>query len=154
MNEDAIRTLNDLIHLDVDAIHAYQQALDACETQEIKDRLGEFKGDHERHVTDLSAMVRKLGGEPAEGRDIKGFFIEGFTAIMSRGDRTALLSMRGNEELTTSRYGAARKMNVSSSEAMEVIERNYQDEVRHLSWIKDAIKARAWEEGPGREKAA
>ena len=39
MNDDAIQTLNDLIHLDVDAIHAYQQAIDACETPEIKDQL-------------------------------------------------------------------------------------------------------------------
>jgi uncharacterized protein (TIGR02284 family) len=148
MNEDAIKTLNDLIHLDVDAIHAYRQAIDACDTAEIKDRLTEFRGDHERHVRDLAVVVRGLGGEPDERQDLKGFLIEGFTAITSHGDRSALVAMRGNEELTTRRYDAARKANLT--EARDLIERNYQDEVRHLTWIKDAITSRAWD----KDKAA
>src|SRR5579871_601326 len=106
MTEKMVETLNDLIHLDIDAIHAYRQAIDGCEILEVKDRLTLFMGDHERHVADLGAAVRSLGREPAHGKDWKGFFIEGFTAIMSQGDRTALLAMRGNEELTTRRYQA------------------------------------------------
>jgi uncharacterized protein (TIGR02284 family) len=142
--EDAIKRLNNLIHLDVDAIQAYQQAIDACDTAEIRARLTEFKGDHARHVRDLEGVVRSLGGEPVEGRDVKGFFIEGFTAIMSHGDRSALFAMRGNEELTNRTYDAARKANLPA-EAVTVVERNYQDEARHLAWIKDAISSRKWD---------
>jgi uncharacterized protein (TIGR02284 family) len=144
MNEDAIGTLNDLIHLDIDAIAAYRQAIDTCESTEVKNNLSSFMGDHQRHVLDLTALVQKLGGEAAQGRDIKGFFIEGFTAIVSQGDHSALLAMRGNEEITTRRYDAARKANVAV-EVATLIENNYQDEVRHLAWIKAAIERKVWE---------
>jgi uncharacterized protein (TIGR02284 family) len=153
MDEEAITTLNDLIHLDVDAIQAYRHAIDACDTVEIKEKLSEFMGDHERHVRDLRDAVRSLGSEPEEGRDLKGFFIEGFTAIVSQGDRSALLAMRGNEELTNRRYDAARSADVPES-VRPVIERNYEDEVRHLAWIKEAISSRAWDTEPGAQKAA
>src|SRR5262245_47875812 len=109
MQDDAVQTLNDLIHLDIDAIHAYRQAIDACTVPEIRDHLTAFKADHERHVLDLQAAVRKLGAEPAAERDLKGFFIEGFTAIASMGDRSALYAMRTNEEITNRRYEAARR---------------------------------------------
>lgn len=144
MDENAMSTLNDLIHLDMDAIRAYRQAIDVCETAEIRDTLTLFKGDHERHVTDLEAAVRRLGGQPPEGRDIKGFFIEGFTAIVAHGDRSALFAMRGNEELTTRRYDAARRAALPD-DVRPLIERNYQDEARHLAWIKDAVAKRAWD---------
>ena len=146
MKKDTTETLNDLLRLDIDAIQAYKQAIDACEVPAIRDRLTEFMGDHERHVRDLRDAVRNLGAEPVEKRDLKGFLIEGFTAISSRGDRSALMAMRGNEELTNRRYDAARKSEVPA-DVHELIERNYQDEARHLAWIKDAIQNRAWEKG-------
>ena len=144
MHENAISTLNDLIHLDIDAIHAYRQAIDACEIAEVRTQLAAFMADHEQHVTNLEAAVRNVGGVPAAGRDLKGFFIEGFTAVVSRGDRSALMAMRGNEEITTRRYDAALRANLAA-EIRTLVEKNHQDEVRHLNWIKDAIDRRVWE---------
>lgn len=144
MNEEACSKLNDLIHLDIDAIHAYRQAIDACTVAEVRDNLTAFMGDHERHVAELQGAVRALGGVPAEGKDLKGFFIEGFTAIASMGDQSALMAMRANEELTTRRYDAARKAGLTP-EALVIVERNYTDEVRHLDWIKAAIDRKIWD---------
>jgi uncharacterized protein (TIGR02284 family) len=149
MHENAISTLNDLIHLDIDAVHAYRQAIGACEIAEVKTQLASFMADHEQHVTRLEGAVRTLGGVPAAGRDLKGFFIEGFTAVMSRGDRSALIAMRGNEEITTRRYEAAARANLAT-EIRALIEKNHQDEVRHLAWIKDAIDRKVWEAGKGK----
>jgi uncharacterized protein (TIGR02284 family) len=149
MNDDTVTTLNDLIQLDIDAVQAYRQAIDACEVAEVRESLISFKGDHERHIADLGPVVRGLGGNPPGAKDIKGFVIEGFTAIMSQGDRSALLAMRGNEEITTRRYDAARRANVTA-DVLQIIEANYQDEVRHLDWIKLAIDRKIWEKGRGR----
>jgi rubrerythrin len=149
----AISTLHDLIHLDSDAIQAYRHAVDACETAEIRARLSEFMADHERHVRDLRAAVRSLGSEPPEGRDLKGFFIEGFTAIASQGDRSALFAMRGNEELTNRRYDDARSAGLPGNVQL-LIERNYEDEARHLAWIKEAISSHAWDTDAGGKRAA
>lgn len=140
-----VNKLNSLIKLDVDAVHAYDQAIEACEILTVKDTLTEFRNDHERHIHDLSEQVRTLGGTPEVHRDLKGFVIEGFTALMSRGDHSALLAMRGNEELTNRVYKAALEMEDLTPEARTVIERNYADEQRHVSWINSQLSARVWE---------
>jgi len=144
MAKELIDRLNDLIQLDVDAVRAYEQAIDACDAADIKSKLNEFKGDHERHITDLSAVVSAEGGTPEVKRDIKGFLIEGFTAIVSHGDHSALLAMHGNEELTNRIYRAALDEELPQ-DVRAPVERNYEDEQRHLAWIKEALDTRAWE---------
>lgn len=156
MANDLIDTLNDLIHLDVDAAAAYSQAIDACELPGIKTTLTAFRSDHERHIQDLSTCVGNAGGIPDVKRDLKGFIIEGFTAIMSQGDRSALMAMRGNEELTVRTYQSALQQTLPP-DARAIIERNFADEQRHLAWIKNAIDTRMYEKDPqkrGADKAA
>ncbi len=140
-----VEKLNSLIMLDVDAVHAYDQAIEACEILTIKDTLTEFRNDHERHIHDLSEQVTRLGGKPEVHRDLKGFVIEGFTALMSQGDRSALMAMRGNEELTNRMYQAALEMEDMPSDARLVLERNYADEQRHMSWIKNQLQIHVWD---------
>jgi uncharacterized protein (TIGR02284 family) len=141
---DVVRELNNLIQLDVDAIKAYDQAIEACEHASVKMKLTEFRADHQRHVTDLSAHVRALGAQPEVKQDLKGYLIEGFTAITSIGTHSALVSMQGNEMLTNSRYQAALKMDLSP-EIRVTLEKNYSDEQRHLAWIKEALNLKIWE---------
>ncbi|WP_437817584.1 DUF2383 domain-containing protein [Sorangium sp. So ce1078] len=148
MNKTAVHKLNDLIQLDTDAVLAYQQAIDACEVSEVRRKLKSFQDDHQQHINDLAEIVRANGEEPKIKRDLKGFLIEGFTAIASRGDRSALLSMLGNEELSNHMYEAALKTELPN-EARAVVERNRGDEERHLAWIKEAIAGRLWETKEG-----
>ncbi len=145
MNDKAIEVMNDQIHLDRDAIVAYDEAIDACEMADIKAQLAEFRADHERHVVELTSMVELYGGVPPMKRDVKGFLIEGFTKLMSHGDRSALLSMRVNEELTNRSYEAALHHDLPI-DVRTLLSRNLDDERRHLAWIKDAIAARAWDQ--------
>jgi uncharacterized protein (TIGR02284 family) len=145
---DATKVLKNLIQLDIDAIRAYEHAIRAAEHEVVSSRLQEFKGDHERHVRELSEHVRKLGGEPPDKPDLKGFVIEGFTAVTSIGTRSALMAMMGNEQLTTSRYKAALDEELPP-DAKGVVERNYGDEQRHLAWIRQALDQKIWEQqGP------
>lgn len=140
-----VEKLNDLIKLDVDAIHAYDQAISACTMDELKRNLTDFRADHDRHVRDLSDCVRALGGQPDVRRDWKGFFISGFTAIVSQGDHSALVAMQTNEELTNSTYRKALDLENLSPDVRSLLEKNYSDEQRHLQWIKAQLSARVWE---------
>jgi demethoxyubiquinone hydroxylase (CLK1/Coq7/Cat5 family) len=144
MHEKAIEVMNEQIHLDMDAIDAYASAIDACETAELELRLGEFRGDHERHVRELAECVRRYGGEPSVRRDVKGFFIKGFTAITSMGDRSAIYAMRANEELTNRFYDQALQNDLPDDVRL-LLQRNRDDERRHLGWLKAVIVARAWD---------
>jgi uncharacterized protein (TIGR02284 family) len=151
----SIREVQNLIHLDMDAIKAYEQAIKACEHQNVASQLRSFQGDHQRHVRELSDEMRKLGEQPKVTTDVKGFFIEKFTAITSMGTRSALMSMMGNEQLTTSRYKAALELQDLPDSTRQIIRNNYGDEQRHLQWIKTALDQKIWEQStaqPGVQK--
>jgi len=138
-----VEVLTDLAQLDVDAVLAYNQAIDNIDELPIRDTLVSFRADHDRHITELGAMIASFGGvAPSLERDLKGFFIEGMTAIASKvGTRGALLAMIGNETLTNAKYKTALGKNLSQ-DVKVVVEQNYRDEQRHLAYIKDTLKAK------------
>ena len=137
--------MQDLIHLDMDAVMAYDQAIRACNHDFVADQLREFGADHGRHVRDLSEELRKLGETPDVRMDMKGFFIEKFTAVTSHGTRSALIAMLANENLTNAKYQAAVDLEDLPESARAVIRQNWSDEQRHLSWIRDALDQKIWE---------
>jgi uncharacterized protein (TIGR02284 family) len=140
-----IERLNDLIALDHDAVGAYEAAIERIDVTMLRTRLSEFQDDHRRHIRDLSDVVRRLGGQPRQRPDIKGFILKGFTAITSSmGNEAALKAMRGNEKLTNSTYQNALK-ETWPDDIRAIIERNYGDERRHLAFIEDALRTRSWE---------
>ncbi|MDQ3035861.1 MAG: PA2169 family four-helix-bundle protein [Myxococcota bacterium] len=144
-----IALMRDLVHLDVDAIHAYGQAIKNIDVASVRSELERYQADHERHVTELSAAIVALGGEPpAIRRDVKGFFIEGMTALRSAmGTEQSLKAMLTNEKLTNREYDKAMKMALTP-DIDALIRRNREDERRHLQYVEDAIARRVWEQAP------
>jgi rubrerythrin len=138
--KELLDQLQSLIKLDIDAIHAYDQALKHIDQPLFRDKLAAFQVDHRRHVDTLSATMRELGETPpAFTPDFKGFFIEGFTALRSMtGTKGALEAMETNERLTTSRYEKASGLDFPSDVAI-IIRDNLADEQRHLAFIREAI---------------
>jgi len=145
-NSKLIKDLCELAQLDIDAIRAYDQALDNIDHPSIHTQISSFKADHARHVNDLNSIIRRLGGEPPSfSPDLKGFFIEGFTAIRSlTGTEGALKAMRSNEKLTNKSYEKALGWELPA-DIRATIEKNFADERRHLAYIEQAIETKAWE---------
>jgi uncharacterized protein (TIGR02284 family) len=129
-------SLNDLIALDHDAVNAYESAIKRIGNSFICERLRQYQGDHRRHIAELSQLVRNYGGEPRQHADVKGFFIQAFTAITaSMGDKAALTAMKSNEELTNKKYDQA--LQHAWPEAVRtIISRNRDDERRHLEFVE------------------
>ncbi|MDP2307403.1 MAG: DUF2383 domain-containing protein [Pseudomonadota bacterium] len=137
---EVVDLLNELVHLDIDAVRAYGQAIDNVKDPTARQTLVGFREDHERHVTDLSAMVRNYGGEPAERPDLKGVFLEGMTALRSAmGEGPALRAMRDNERFTNRHYVKALETPGLPDEVRNLIARNREDERRHLAWIEARV---------------
>ena len=138
--DEILNQLDKLIQLDVDATHAYDQAIKNVDEQAIKDKLLLFQGDHRRHIDQLSAKVLELGGTPPElTSDFKGFFISGFTALRSlTGTKGALEATETNEKLTTSKYQDASQL-AWPTDISSLIQSNLSDEQRHLSFVREAI---------------
>lgn len=140
--KELIDQLASLIKLDIDAIHAYDQAIKRIEQPMYHDKLVTFQGDHRRHVDVLSAKLRELGETPpAFSPDFKGFFIEGFTALRSMtGTKGALEAMETNERLTNSKYEKAVKSDFPADIA-SIVRANLADEQRHLAFIREALSS-------------
>lgn len=140
IRDDILDHLGKLIQLDVDATHAYDQAIKNVNEQLIKDKLIQFQSDHRKHIDLLSAKVLELGGTPPElTSDFKGFIISGFTALRSlTGTKGALEAMETNERLTNTRYEEACKLDFPV-DILAICRSNWADEQRHLSFIREAI---------------
>lgn len=52
--EEILDQLEKLIKLDVDATHAYDQAIKNMDQSIVRDKLLSFQGDHRRHIDVLS----------------------------------------------------------------------------------------------------
>ncbi|HLL46402.1 MAG TPA: DUF2383 domain-containing protein, partial [Longimicrobiaceae bacterium] len=61
---ELVAELNDLLQLDHDAVGAYTLAIQALPTDAHRDTLVRFREDHERHVAELTELVRRYGGAP------------------------------------------------------------------------------------------
>lgn len=146
MTQDIVKTLNSLIQLDIDAFHAYQQAVGRVDVPLVKEQLSRFRDDHERHIRELSAKVRELDEEPPKpSPDLKGYLIEGFTALRSvTGTEGALKAMKTNEQLTNRRYDEGRKIE-ASADIHALLVSNWEDEKRHLEFVEQCLRDKIWE---------
>jgi uncharacterized protein (TIGR02284 family) len=146
--EDIIEECNDLIRFDHDAIGAYDEAIDSVDEPMIKEQLLRFRGDHERHVLDLSAVVRRLGGDPPERPGFRGILRKTMTKVAGlAGTEMTLRAMRSNEEVLNKQYNE-RLQKAFPAEILDIIRRNYIDEQKHLAWVEHALQSRMWEQQP------
>lgn len=137
---DIVDELADLFKLDVDAVHAYDEAIERIDNQAWREQLGTYRDDHQRHVTELTQCIRALGEEPPKASpDFKGLLIEGMTALRgSMGDDQALKAMHQNEEITNRAYSKAAEKSWPA-DVQPVIERGFADEQRHITWIDQQL---------------
>lgn len=145
-NQKLIDQLVSLAQLDIDATHAYTSAIERIDLMDVKQQLTLFRSDHERHVTNLSPLIEQLGGQaPTRSADLKGFFIQGMTAVRSMfGNEAALKAMKGNEELTNKTYFKALELDFPV-DIRNVIQANLDDERRHLAYVKRCIDDKVWD---------
>lgn len=135
-----IETLNDLIELDFDAVAAYQAAVDRLDDPVIRDRMGEFMSDHQRHIQQLSAFVRELGEMPPTERDFKAVLTQGKVIIGNLiGDKGILHAMKSNEDDTNQAYEQALRRTDVLPRIEGILKQNLADERRHRSWIEERL---------------
>jgi rubrerythrin len=149
-NQEIAEALEELVHLDVDAVLAYDRAIGVIGEGTVATELAAFKLDHQRHILELSQALLGMSRKPPEAKpDVKGTILGGVTALRARlGTHQALEAMRTNEQLTTSTY-ARMLAKPFPPDVLELVRKNYKDEQRHLAWIERAIDERIWEREAG-----
>ena len=131
--------LNKLIQLDYDAVCSYKEAILHVDDPAVRSDLHAFLRDHERHVMELTTIVRDLGGTPVHAhRDFKGAVLEGMTRWRSRNTLGALRAMRMNEKITNRNYDKAAEVYMPPI-GQAIVWENLNDERRHLAAIEAHI---------------
>ena len=139
-NKEIAKKLSSLVQLDIDAVHAYKEAIEKTEDLQVREKLSLFRKDHERHITELSAEIRRMGEEPPDfSPDFKGYMIQGFTSMRSlSGTKGALNAMHTNEMLTNKTYKEASGWGLPPN-VQQMINLAYDDERRHIEYIKATL---------------
>jgi len=140
---DLVAELNDLLQLDHDAVQAYTIAIDNIESETLRSALMEFRGDHERHISDLTRLIREHGGIPL---DLAHIPTGAFKAAVQRvgamdGDKGILLAFKANERQSRDKYRRASEMTGHPPDVVEVLSRNAADEQRHYDWAVSTLES-------------
>jgi rubrerythrin len=136
--------LNDLLRLDHDAVQAYTLAIRLLENPVYKRQLEEFRADHQRHIDELSQLVRSRDGVPLELPHLpSGAFKLAVQAVGGAGgDRAVLLAFKANERQVRDKYRRAAR-SVHPADVTSVLARGADDEARHYEWALETL----WELG-------
>lgn len=145
---ELIAELNDLLALDHDAVQAYSLAIGAIGTAEYRDTLAGFRGDHQRHIDQLTQLIRDHGGMPLQSPHLPtGAFKLAVQALGTLGDdRNVLLAFKANEAQIRDKY--RRHAGRPHTEAVDAILRAAAaDEERHYAWVDQALERMGVERG-------
>lgn len=138
--KDVADLLNSLIEIDLDAVEAYEAAIERIDDEGDKARLTGFMNDHERHVRELQPLVTELGEKPVDKPDIKRVLTKGKVVLAGlAGDRAILLAMKTNEDDTNTAYDRAVGRDDVPAHMRDVLVRNRDDERRHREYIEQRL---------------
>jgi len=137
------QAIKELVELDYDALGAYESAINNLENSEYKKKFEEFKLDHQRHITELSAFLSRCNETAPSGPDnMKKVLVKGKVELASLfGDQNILSAMLSNEEDTNTAYERinARIGESADKEIAKIIAAGLADERKHRDWIQSNI---------------
>jgi Domain of unknown function (DUF2383) len=140
--------LTDLLQLEFDALPAYSVAIAGLRRPDLRETLEAHRADHERHVRDLSAHIRQMGGVPLTLPHFPtGLLKLGVQmAGLAGGDRAILLAFAANEWQSQEKYAryAARPY---PPQLAGLVGRHAADEARHYAWACDALEGLGYGSG-------
>jgi hypothetical protein len=137
-----VAELNDLLQLDHDAVGAYGIAIEALKNPSYKERLRAFRGDHERHIKELTGLIRERGGVPLELPHLPtGAFKLAVqkAGALAGGDRAVLLAFKANERQVRDKYRRCAER-ADDLVVADVLARAAEDEQKHYTWVLETLE--------------
>lgn len=129
-----VAELNDLLQLDYDAVAAYTLALNSLDDVGYQDAVRGFKADHERHIEELTALIKQHGGIPMPTPHLSGVFKLAVQGVGALGDDAAVITtFKSNEVQSRDKYRRAASRQ-HPTDVQGVLIRAARDEQRHFDW--------------------
>lgn len=139
-----IAELNDLLQLDHDAVRSYTLAIRELQTAAYRETIRRYLGDHERHIAELTALIRKYGGLPVELPHLSGVDKLAFQAAgaVGGGDTHVLVDFRNNERQARDKYARATDAAAAwPADVRTVVRDAASDERRHYDWVDMTVQS-------------
>jgi hypothetical protein len=136
-----IEHLSKLLHTEVHMVSSYDGAIERVGGRS-RDRLEELRDGHERHVLDITELLREMG-EPAPGPspEVEGLFSPGMAAMRNASDEEDVLhAVRIIEQVGARSYVEARDWAVGM-QVHEVLARHDRDEQDYLTTVGGLLEA-------------
>jgi rubrerythrin len=136
---DLAAAIKELIELDYDAVEAYEAAINRLDNQDYKEKLSEFKKDHQRHIQELSILLgqHQITEIPSGPSTIKQWLAKGKVVLAELvGDSAILAAMKSNEIDTNTAYERFSAREDLWADARPIILRGLEDEKRHKAWLE------------------
>ena len=128
-----VAELNELLQLDYDAVAAYALALKALDHPVHREAVRRFKADHERHIEELTELVREFGGKPLPLPQISSGFKHAVHGAAA-DDAAVILAFKANEAVSRDRDRRAASRQ-HPADVQDVLIRGARDEQRHFDWV-------------------
>lgn len=143
MQADFAKAISELIELDYDAVEAYELAIQRLKSISYKNKIEEFKKDHERHINELNEILVIHNKVKVKGPSSKQWLTKGKVVLSNLvgNDITILKAMLTNEEDTNTAYERVNNHQEKWNDAITVLKQGLLDEKRHKKWIEDTIES-------------
>ncbi len=148
-NDETISVLNDLIEVSKDGEEGFLQSSKAVQDSKLKAYFLHRSHEVKQSIYELQALVRELGGEPADSASIAGYlhrrWIDIKTAITSNDNLAVLNEVERGEDNALDAYQKAADKQLPAAANLLILrqlkgaQRNH-DEVKQL---RDAFELQA-----------
>lgn len=137
-----IEHLARLLHLEVHLVSTYDGATARLGETGPRDQLDRLREDHERHVLDITELIREMGEPtPPDSPDVEGLVAPAISAMRNAdGVDDVLHAIRMAERIVGHAYAEARNWGVGM-QVHELLGRCDADEQRHLAVLGDLLAA-------------
>lgn len=140
---DINKLVEDLLHLEHDALAAYESAIDKLDDETLRSQVAAFREDHLAHVSTLKAMAGELGVEAPQDGDMKQMLTTGKVALANlMGDGAILKAMKTKEDDTVTAYDRASQHPDALPESKAFFQKALNDEQRHRAWFEAGAAAK------------
>jgi len=137
MQENFGNALKALLELEYDALEAYDESIKQLKDIEYKQKMRDFRGDHEHHIQTIINLLKVHDIDFTPGPDLKKWLTKGKVIISALiNDTTILKAMLTNEIETNVAYERMYNHDNIWEDAKAFIKEGFADEKRHKQWLE------------------
>ena len=149
-NDAQVSVLETLTTTLIDSINGYEEAAENSENSRFQQLFREHAQDRRQVVDNLSAEIRRLGGDPPDGGSFMGkthqTWLDLKAAVTGQDDQRVINSVEAGEDYLKEKFETALGSDELGGEARQAVERAYQS-VRsghdQISRIKHRMEAQS-----------